>query len=119
MKQVHVTAFCDGADHEERTPAIIERTVRVDRGDPVVLDLCEGCDKTFIDLLVLMERGAPPAPDHSRPSRLRGSGLSTTCPECGKPSKTRSALGQHTRKIHGKGLKEYPGFASQGGRRKA
>ena len=120
MKHIQVIAFCDG-EHEERTRAVTERTIKIDGGEPVLLDLCEPCDKPFLDMLVLMERGAvvertkgpkgkrsgTPSRE-TRPSRLPGMDVTNlTCPECGHVSPSRSALGQHTRSRHGKGLKEY------------
>jgi hypothetical protein len=116
VKHIQVIAYCDGT-HDEKVKATIERTVKIDNGKPVLLDLCEPCDKPFLALLDLMERGAPvekperPKRDRtgeSRPSRIPGGPVHLrTCPECGHVSPNRSTLGQHTRTQHGKGLRAY------------
>ena len=110
MKHVQIVAFCDG-DHAdgEQVPATRERTVTLDRNKPIVLDLCDSCNEVFfVNMLeVLLSRGSL-AEDQPKPVRRRsGEGKSTTCPDCGLVSTSREALGQHTRKQHGKKLGEY------------
>lgn len=112
-KQIQILAFCDG-DHEQDTPATVERTLSLD-GKPWVNDLCERCDRQFIwPLLSLSEAGAEPPDPPPRPSRSRkGIGgakprnLPTVCPDCGYECPTRSALGQHVKAKHGKVLADY------------
>lgn len=131
-KEVQVVSWCDG-DHEAQERAVMERIVTVDGGKPVVLDLCERCDKVMGDLLTLMERGAPA--DGSKPKRQHrktpgpyqstGSGgrvrvLAADMPmDCREPgcvdprtgvayvAPTRSALGQHVKQKHHKLLSDY------------
>lgn len=73
-KEVTITAYCDG-DHETKVLAVIERTLSVDDGTPMLVDLCETCDKAVQDIQVLMRQGIaaskvnPPAP----PKRKRKS----------------------------------------------
>lgn len=119
MKHVTITGYCDG-DHEEKTLSVIERTISVDGGKPVLLDLCEPHDKIIRDLYVLMERGATlDEPVKKKPKSGRQVGGTAkptsiplppapqTCPECGHTSPTRSALGQHLRSKHDKGFRDY------------
>jgi hypothetical protein len=131
-KEVQIISWCDG-DHEEDTPAAVERELSLDRSKPVLLDLCETCDKQVQDLQELMQQGvlveraetqlragrrirkAPEASDRSYPEPVE----ERTCPDknCfsgvdGGPliAASRQALSSHTRKMHGKRFADYPGF---------
>lgn len=127
MKEVTVVAFCDPLmEHEDRVPAVTERTLTIDGSKPVVLDLCGECDKVIVNLLHAMESGAPiaaakkaaaPKPavkkTETKPSR-RAKGQHP-CLEAGCPqvSVSRDALGQHMRTAHGKGFKDYKRAAAE------
>lgn len=118
MKQVTIVAFCDGS-HDDLVPSTVERTVQIDGSKPVVLDLCGECDKAILALLMLMENGAvvkakakvgdaPVKPKKQAAAKPQTEDVADrTCPECGRVAVNRTALGQHTRTQHGKGLKAY------------
>jgi hypothetical protein len=128
-----LVVWCDG-DHEEDTPSAVVRTLTVDGGKPVLLDLCDVCDKAVQDVVTLMEQGvladkaiaAPPTHRQARVPRGTNPGgkPSTTpgwvpvredgrdrrdCvePDCGYVGATRSALGQHILQKHGGKLSDY------------
>lgn len=112
MKQVTITAFCDG-NHQGLVESAVERTVTVDGSKPVVLDLCPECDKAIQALLALMDQGAVlgkgGVPQPAKPkARKRAPAAPKTgehvCPMCGFVSSTRAALGQHLRHRHDKGF---------------
>lgn len=125
MKHVQIVAFCDGDIHEGEgepmVPATMERTVSIDGSKPALLDLCDACDSIIAAAEALMKRGAQidlPAKKAGKQKQEKSEGttstpepstLSTVCPEpgCGLVSASRTALGQHTRSQHGKGLKAY------------
>lgn len=128
-KEVMVVAWCDGAMHEVQERAEVERTVQVDGGAPVTLDLCLVCNKVFDDLASLMQRGAPvndvpkrtpkaknPEVKNKPATRLRGNDLPTQCLEenCIDPrtneqyvAPSRSALGAHLKIKHNTKLTDY------------
>lgn len=119
-----LVVWCDG-DHEEDTPSTVVRTLTVDGGKPVLLDLCEVCDKVVQDMIALMEAGvladkaiaAPttsktrrpaPVPEGLPPAKtpgyvpVRADGKDRRdCPECEYVGRTRSAMGQHLKTKHG------------------
>jgi hypothetical protein len=137
-KEVQIVAWCDGEHSGEVVLATVEREVSLDKGPPIVLDLCDVCDKVVQDLQALMGRGVrvrhqprrshtkidpgkgpKPGPDGpvvepwSEPEEER------TCPDerCtggedggAYVAPTRSALNQHVRKIHHTKFADYPGF---------
>ncbi len=129
-RELVLRSWCDG-DHDEDVAAVVARTITVDRGEPIVLDLCEVCDKTVRDLLHLMGHGVPAkqaivAPGE-RPFRGRGERINPRkpseipggeptradgrdrrdCPECDYIGATRSAMGQHLKVKHGKKFTDY------------
>jgi len=111
MKHVQVVAYCDGT-HEDKVRSMIERTVSVDSSKAVVLDLCEPCDKIFQDLQALMERGAvaeqqSKGTKKSSTKRKVGVELTTTCPNCGYHTPSRSALGAHLKSHHDQKLTDF------------
>jgi hypothetical protein len=125
MKEVSIVSYCDGEVHGEdaRVVAAIEREISIDGTGPVTLDLCNECDLLIQQVQHLMGRGArvqapsakkkaaaPSAAHRSRggapPSSIPFNGPHI-CPECKFVSKSREALGQHTRSKHNKGLKDY------------
>lgn len=134
-KEVMVVAWCDGTIHEVQERAEVERTVQVDGGVPVTLDLCLVCNKVFDDLASLMQRGAPvndvpkrspkaqnPPPEEGvsgskrTSKRLTEENLPKACPEenCIDPrtneqyvAPSRAALGQHLKIKHDKRLGDY------------
>jgi hypothetical protein len=125
MKEVTVIGFCDG-DHEERIRSIVERTIAIDGSKPVMLDLCETCDKIIEGMLILMEHGAV-VKGGSKKSSSGGGGSRTSsskptgaafktsipfegphiCPECQFESVSRQALGQHLSVKHNKRFSDY------------
>lgn len=115
MKEVRLIPWCDGHD-DEKVEAVIERTITIDGCKPVLLDLCDLCDKNVIVVAELLSRGvlaekpkrkpkAKPKGDLLTPADV-DSQTTTACPRCGHNSPTRSALGAHTRTKHGMGLRE-------------
>lgn len=109
MKEVTIVGYCDGG-HDLRVVSAVERTVQIDGSKPVVLDLCEECDKSILALLMLMERGTvlvkkAKEPKEPKPEN-RQDKLSTTCPECGHVSTSRQGLGQHLRSQHNIGFRD-------------
>lgn len=102
MKEVTVQAWCDGHHPEGRINAPNERTMTLNGGSAVVLDLCDRC---LDSLVALYEAGGHPPTNVSRGTLPVNS---TTCPECGLVSASRSALGQHLRRAHDTGIKDYP-----------
>lgn len=111
-REVLVVRWCDGP-HQVPEEAVIERKVSLDDGEVVLLDLCSVCDQGIISPLVdLILAGVsveqamkiPTLP----PTRPVLAPDSTTCPDCGMVSKNRSALGQHLRKLHDTGIRDYP-----------
>jgi len=107
VKRVRVEAYCDGPPHasDEEEPAVVERTMTIDDAGPAVLDLCASCDQALGYWRSLVESGPKPeAAPKRRRGRPKGPALPTYCPICGHESPTRSALGQHTRSRHEKGL---------------
>jgi hypothetical protein len=122
MKHIQVVAYCDGLTHEaERVRSTIERTISVDGSGDIVLDLCEQCDQQVQAMQALMERGSKadePTRRAARPQRpgshrtpgeksREPGGMPSTCPDCLHHTPTRSALGQHVKKKHGKQLKSF------------
>lgn len=125
-KEIKIVAWCDGDHEDDDTIATVERLIWMDQGKPILLDLCDTCDKVMQDLQELMSRGVvadktmvtpikkpvwaenPDTPEKDR-----------TCPDgdCGFVAVTRQALGKHVRSKHGKSFKDYPGFRKLTGRR--
>lgn len=107
MREIEVKKWCD--NHEGREPATVERVVQIDQSKPRLLDLCDRCDKdlrTWAELIA--EAPVVDFPKRTYKARAKTSvDLSLECQECDHTSPSRAALGQHTRNIHGKGLKEY------------
>jgi hypothetical protein len=127
-RELQLVTWCDG-DHETDVRATVVRTLSVDGGKPVLLDLCEPCDKAVQDVLVLMDAGVyadkalvapgsrPPRavravpdaqPEPSKSQRADGRDR-TDCVEdgCGYVAPTRSALGQHVKQKHETKLSNY------------
>ena len=105
VKQITITGICDGG-HEGPVVTSIEHTLSLDGSKPVAVDVCEECEDLFVRLRKMMENGTevPVRSQRSKPSRRPSP---STCPECGHVSPNRSALGQHCRQHHGKGLRDY------------
>lgn len=110
MKQIQVIAWCDGPhDEDEQVPATEQVTVQIDRLRPRTIDLCEFCYKDMVEPLrtTLVEfgvdpTGAPPkATMPAKPKRQR----TTACPLCDQVSNSRSALGQHLKRMHSTGFR--------------
>ena len=119
-KEVRVIAWCDG-EHRHREEATVERNETLD-GRPVVLDLCDPCNKLLDEaqeaVKVWLRRGMSASrATASTESRSRAKiGTDTTSvfmrtcqePGCGYGvAPTRSALGQHTKTKHEKNLLAY------------
>lgn len=128
-RELKLVTWCDG-DHDGDVSATVVRTLTVDGSKPVLLDLCEVCDKIVEDLLVFMERGVQAnkalvasgrvrkqlptrAPERTRtvpeqavPTRADGRDR-VDCPECDYVARTRGALGQHLRSRHSKTTTDY------------
>lgn len=126
MKEVQVVAWCDGTGHQHQEPATVERRESLS-GEPVVLDLCDLCNKSFdVDLDAVrawLERGVPVSETQPR-KRGKSTGPRAgvggrpkradmeapgwrTCPDCGYECPTRTALGQHVKSKHNKVLSNY------------
>jgi hypothetical protein len=119
-RELKLVSWCDGEHHEdEEVPAVVARTLSVDGGKPMLLDLCETCDKVVRDLIVFMDRGllasravsVPGVRKSDLPTRVTtvvGGGKDRTdCPECGHVSPTRSAMGAHLKTKHQKKIRDY------------
>lgn len=119
MKEVQVLAFCDNAiAHDEaKVPAVSERTMSLDGGVEVVLDLCGTCEggvwQTLLDLYGLGTKATGKAKRKTARKQVVPAApvvghvtSATTCPRCGHDAPSRSALGSHTRAVHGIGLVE-------------
>lgn len=118
MKEVTIVGYCDG-DHDQRMRSAVERVLTVDGSKPVTLDLCDECDGSIRDLLVLMESGSVVTGKRQRKSRAatppaRPVGVTAPprggphiCPECQFESASRGALGQHLLHTHQKGFRDY------------
>lgn len=125
-RELRLITWCDG-DHDEDVPATTVRTLTVDGGKPVLLDLCDVCDKIVQDMVVFMERGvlaskaiATPAarvprtaalptraaPEQAVPTRADGKDR-VDCQDCDYVGRTRSALGQHLKSKHDKKFSDY------------
>src|SRR5215831_17310274 len=111
-KEVRVIAWCDG-EHRHREEATVERHETLD-GRPVVLDLCEPCNKLLDEAQEVvrewLRRGVleskAAASTESKTRSRRGPDVESvfmrTCPEpgCTYVAPTRSALSQHTKQKH-------------------
>lgn len=123
-RELKLITWCDGEHGDEDVRATVVRTLAVDGDKPVLLDLCEVCDKTVQDLMVFMERGVPASKAVSAPQtrgrkadtlpvkavapRPRADGKDRVdCPECEYVGNTRSALGQHLKTRHEKKFSDY------------
>lgn len=106
-REVTILRWCDNEDYDlhgaERAVATTEFVVTINGRGPILLDLCTPCAEMFAPVEAVMERGVPWEPSMTEDPEVQ----SRTCPECGMVSATRTALGQHLRKIHSKGLKDY------------
>lgn len=113
-KQVLVVAYCDG-EHDDQVRATVERH---EQGK--VLDLCPACSVSFEEAVeavkVWLRRGSPEqqqpkkrraSPSTPPPNALPDIEFMRTCQTCGYECPTRTALGQHVKKIHGKKLGDY------------
>jgi len=134
-RELKLITWCDG-DHDHDEPATVVRTLTVDNCKPVLLDLCEPCDKVVQDMLSLMQQGvladkaivgsmtgprprvvqSRPSPTRSdsavsaRRKQIEASGQHRTdCAEedCDYVAPTRSALGQHLKMKHDAKLSDY------------
>jgi hypothetical protein len=124
-RELKLVLWCDG-EHDEDVEAVMSRTVSVDGGKPMLLDLCETCDKVVQDMIAFMDRGVLASKAVAMPhARVRKSALlpvreragtgrvdgkdRTDCPEegCGHVSPTRSALGAHVKTAHGTKIRDY------------
>lgn len=105
MKEVTVHSWCDWnhSSADGRIPAEVERIITLNGGNPVVVDLCTAHARLLSDLV---EAGSSVADQPVDPVVAE-----RTCPDCRMVCASRSALGQHTRKMHGKGLREYAASA--------
>jgi len=104
VKEVEVRAWCDWA-HQGREPAVIEVRVAINGSKFKVLDLCADHDML---LAAVFERGGTipdSAPVPLEPGTLPRDG--TTCPECGMVCASRSALGQHLKRMHERAIRDY------------
>jgi uncharacterized C2H2 Zn-finger protein len=125
-RELKLLTWCDG-DHDEDVVATVVRTLTVDGSKPVLLDLCDVCDKVVQDMIEFMERGVlaskaiatpvarvkkPDAlphravPEQVVPTRADGKDR-VDCPECDYVGRTRSALGQHLTSKHGKKFSDF------------
>lgn len=110
-KQVTITPYCDG-EHMVRVVGEAERTISIDGGRPVVLDLCPEHNEIVQAVLTLMANGAPVAwPTKRKASSGPRSSYTTdlTCPIPGHETyvaPTRTALGSHARSKHDMTLRE-------------
>lgn len=126
MREVIIVPWCDGHD-DIKVEATVERTISIDGCKPVLLDLCDQCDKDVIIVSELMSRGVLAENPKRKPRKPKvqqfegadepypfvgGEDPKTTtiCRICGHDSPTRSALGAHVKTKHSMGLKEM--FAS-------
>jgi hypothetical protein len=125
-RELRLITWCDGEHGDEDVAATVVRTLSVDGDKPVLLDLCEVCDKTVQDLILFMGRGVPASKAIAAPQartrraetlpvkavapRPRADGKDRVdCMEegCGYVGNTRSALGQHLTSKHGTKFSDY------------
>jgi len=101
-REVQIVRWCDGRDHEGPTRATVERTVSVDGGRIILLDLCEPCDKLVQEVLALMESGIEAAKvmDPTPPPRGNRKGRPPGIPTSEKEDAARAARRQQ---IHDEG----------------
>jgi len=126
MKEVRIVSWCDHEGHEinendpvaQREEATQSFQVSVDGEKPYEIDLCDEHALPFIEVFtVLEERGTMlPATTKKKKQGVKPPGSNKggrqpenlpnpPCPDCGRgPFRDRSALGSHSREIHGKAL---------------
>jgi hypothetical protein len=132
-KQVEIKAWCDNHGEGEAVPATVERIVNIDpagKVSKVLVDLCEPCDKEVTGFLAHIQEIGVRVPTSGRPKAPAAQAAATssstrvrrpsseikedtpdlyrTCPVCqGKPSVTRSAMGQHLYQKHDARLSDW------------
>lgn len=113
MREIQVHKFCDNHMPTEKVVATKSRVIAIDQQPPVELDMCDDCNTIFDGLAELMAKGSV-LPD--RRGRVRGAGKGPrkidkdgAClePGCDYESTDRKNLGQHMRREHGKGFRDY------------
>lgn len=122
-RELKLVTWCDG-EHDGDVPATTARTLAVDGSKPILLDLCETCDKVVQDMLAFMDRGvlashavsapaarvrrSPGSVPLTPPQRRDGKDRADCMEEgCGYVGRTRSALGQHLKSKHGTKFTDY------------